>query len=72
MIDYLIKQAVEQHSPISIIYKKNDSFSHRKIKVIKLKDDTIWAYCYYRQDYRQFKIQNILSVAKTTESYYLT
>lgn len=70
MIDYLLKQAFEQHTPISIIYKKNNSFSQRKIKIIKLKDDTVWAYCYYRQDYRQFKIQHILSVAKSTEKFH--
>ena len=70
MIDYLLKQAFEQHTPISIIYKKNNSFSQRKIKIIRLNEDTVWAYCYFRQDYRQFKIDHILSVAKSSGTYH--
>ncbi len=70
MIDYLLRQAFEQHTPISIIYKKDNTFSQRRIKIIKLNEDTVWAYYYFRRDYRQFKIEHILSVAKPSGTYH--
>lgn len=70
MIAYLLKQALEQQSPISIIYERNNTFSQRKIKIIKLNEDTIWAYCYYRKDFRQFKLKHILSVENPRKRYH--
>lgn len=61
MSDYIIKSSLEDHKIITIMYMKNEEISQRNIKVLKIKDDEIEAYCYLRHQVRHFKKQNILS-----------
>jgi predicted DNA-binding transcriptional regulator YafY len=41
--------------------KKNNKISQRNIKVLKMQDDEIEAYCYLRHQVRHFKKENILA-----------
>jgi predicted DNA-binding transcriptional regulator YafY len=61
MVDYILKSSLNQNKEIIIVYQTKDNITQRKIKVIKIKNDIIEAYCYYRHQIRHFKKENILS-----------
>lgn len=67
MFDYVLKHSLSEHKIISIIYmdKKDNKLSQRNIKVLKMQDDEIEAYCYLRQQVRHFKKENILAAEYT-------
>ena len=61
MSDYVLRSSLEDHKIITIMYVRNEEISQRNIKVLKIKDDEIEAYCYLRHQVRHFKKENILS-----------
>ncbi len=61
MIKYILKKSFEDNIVIQIIYDKDDIITKRNIKVKKIYENKIKAYCYLRRDIRFFKIDNILS-----------
>ena len=62
MVDYILKNSLIEHKIITIMYQANDEkISQRDIKVIKVKDNDIEAYCYLRHQIRHFRKENILS-----------
>lgn len=65
MYDYILKRALENHKIITTMYQKGNELTQRKIKVIKIKDDGIEAYCYLRCQIRHFKKNNILAAMYT-------
>lgn len=59
----LLKRAASTETKLEMIYLSNDgAVSQRIIKVLKVSDDGIKAFCYYRKKFRTFKLENILSV----------
>lgn len=67
MYDYVLKHALSEHKIISIIYmnRSDNKLSQRNIKVLKIQDDEIEAYCYLRHQVRRFKKENILAAEYT-------
>ncbi|CAM4028021.1 WYL domain-containing protein [Lederbergia lenta] len=62
-MDGLLRRAVGTQDKIEMIYLSNDgTVSQRTIKVLKVTNESIKAYCYYRKKFRTFKLTNILSV----------
>jgi predicted DNA-binding transcriptional regulator YafY len=61
MTDYILKTSLTEHKIITIIYQTKDKITQRKVRVIKIENDTIEAYCYLRHQIRHFKLENILS-----------
>ena len=58
----LFIRASESKEKIVIFYMDaNNKITQRFVKVIKLNDDYMLAYCYYRKKLRTFKIEHILS-----------
>lgn len=67
MYDYVLKHSLSEHRIISIIYmnKSDNKLSQRNIKVLKIQNDEIEAYCYLRHQVRHFKKENILAAEYT-------
>jgi predicted DNA-binding transcriptional regulator YafY len=65
MYDNFLKTSMEGHKAINIMYMKNTEITQRKIKVLKIKDNDIEAYCYLRHGIRHFRKDNILAVEYT-------
>jgi predicted DNA-binding transcriptional regulator YafY len=65
MVDYVLRRALEDHQEITIMYIKGSDITERKIKVKKIDNDNIEAYCYLRHQIRHFKKENILSAMYT-------
>lgn len=61
MYDYILKRALQDNKIISIMYQKGNKFTQRNIKIIKIKENDIEAYCYLRHQIRHFKKENILA-----------
>lgn len=60
---YLLKKAEETKIPIQIIYINNkNQITQRVIKVSKVTDTSVKAYCYRKRQFRTFKLENVLSV----------
>ncbi|MED5102422.1 hypothetical protein P9858_20030 [Niallia circulans] len=59
----LLKRAVMNGEVLEMIYlNTKGEISQRRIKVIKLNDESFSAYCFTRKQQRTFKISNILSI----------
>ena len=59
----LLKRAVMNGEFLEMIYlNTKGEISQRRIKVIKLNDESFSAYCFTRKQQRTFKISNVLSV----------
>lgn len=65
MVDYVLKHALEDHHAVTIMYIKGKEITERKIKVNRIVDSDVEAYCYLRHQVRHFKIENILSAMYT-------
>ncbi len=65
MFDNVLKTSLAAHKVITIMYQKGNNFTQRNIKIIKIKDDDIEAYCYLRHQIRHFKKDNILAAMYT-------
>jgi predicted DNA-binding transcriptional regulator YafY len=63
MIDHILKASLENNMVITIIYQKGSEITKRNIRVLKITDDSIEAYCYLRHQVRRFKRSSILSAA---------
>ncbi|WP_188456430.1 WYL domain-containing protein [Virgibacillus oceani] len=58
----LLVNSVETNQKLEIIYlSDHNQLSQRVIKVIRVKDDTVLAYCFSKKEVRTFKLDNILS-----------
>lgn len=64
-MEYVLKSSLEAHKTINIVYKKKNEITQRKVKVLKIKDNDIEAYCYLRKQIRHFKKENILAAQYT-------
>lgn len=60
-MEKVLKLSLELNRPIVIMYMSKKGISRRKIKIMRLEDDRIYAYCFLREKYRYFIIDNILS-----------
>lgn len=65
MFDNVLKTSLAAHKVITIMYQKDNKFTQRNIKIIKISDDDIEAYCYLRHQIRRFKKHNILAAMYT-------
>ncbi|MBU5484953.1 hypothetical protein KQI86_11455 [Clostridium sp. MSJ-11] len=65
MYDYVLRTSLTEHKIIDIMYLKGNEITQRKIKVIKINDNNIEAYCYLRNNIRHFKKENILAAMYT-------
>ena len=64
-MEHVLKSSLDAHKIITIMYQKNKEITERKVKVLKMKDDDIEAYCYLRKQIRHFKKENILAAQYT-------
>lgn len=59
----LLKRAALKSETLEMIYQNNKGeISHRVIKIINLKDESFFAYCFTRKQQRTFKLTNVLSI----------
>lgn len=65
MFDNVLKTSLAAHKVITIMYQKGNIFTQRNIKIIKISDDDIEAYCYLRHQVRHFKKDKILAAMYT-------
>lgn len=65
MYDYVLRTSLVEHKVIDIMYLKGMEITQRKIKVLKINDNNIEAYCYLRKSIRHFKKDNILAAMYT-------
>ncbi|WP_017413782.1 hypothetical protein [Clostridium tunisiense] len=61
MYENYLKTSLEEHKVITIMYMKNSEITQRKIKVLKIKDREIEAFCYLRHSIRHFRKESILA-----------
>ena len=64
-MEHVLKSSLDAHKIITIMYQKNTEITQRKVKVLKIKDEDIEAYCYLRKQIRHFKKDNILAAQYT-------
>lgn len=64
-MEYILKSSLDAHRTVNIVYQKNNVITQRKVKILKIEDNYIEAYCYLRKQIRHFKKENILA-AKCT------
>jgi len=58
----LFLRSIEEKEKIIIFYMDgNNNVTQRYVRVLKLNDTFMLAYCYYRKKIRTFKLENILS-----------
>ena len=61
MYDYVLRTSLTAHKIITIMYQKGNEITQRNIRVLRINDKDIEAYCYLRRSVRHFKIENILA-----------
>jgi len=67
MIEFVLKNAELSKMPIMIVYQKGSEITLRKIKVKRINNDIIQAYCFKKRGIRNFKRQNVLAAIKVGE-----
>ena len=65
MFDYVLKNSLLDHRIVTIMYQRGREITQRNIKITKLEDNDIEAYCYLRKQVRHFKKENILAAMYT-------
>ncbi|WP_055667356.1 hypothetical protein [Desnuesiella massiliensis] len=65
MFDYELKTSLSEHKIINIMYLKGEEITLRKIRVLKINNSDIKAYCYLRHGIRHFRKDNILAAVYT-------
>lgn len=61
----MIMRSIQNKEKLEMIYLSSDNrVSQRVVRVLKLNDDMIMAYCYTKRTIRTFKLENILSVGQ--------
>ncbi|AKL95038.1 hypothetical protein CACET_c15890 [Clostridium aceticum] len=61
MVDFSLKYSLENKVPVTIMYQKGLEITQRRIKVLKIEDNKIIAYCFKRRANRIFKKDSILA-----------
>jgi predicted DNA-binding transcriptional regulator YafY len=62
----LLKRAIEDKHLVELIYlDQKNQITQRKVFPYEIKEKHLRAYCFYRQQYRLFKLDQILSVFPT-------
>ena len=61
MADYVLKNSLQDHRIVTIMYQRVKVITQRNIRIMKLNDKDIEAYCYLRHQVRHFKKENILA-----------
>lgn len=61
MVNYVLKNSLQDHRIVTIMYQRRKEIVQRDIRVMKLTDKDIEVYCYLRHQVRHFKKGNILS-----------
>ncbi|MBZ9686945.1 hypothetical protein G9F72_011475 [Clostridium estertheticum] len=65
MFDYVLKNSFQDHRIVTIMYQGRKEITQRDIRIIKVMDKDIEAYCYLRHQVRHFKKENILAARYT-------
>ncbi|MFC7366465.1 MULTISPECIES: WYL domain-containing protein [Bhargavaea] len=59
----LLMKCMKRHQLADMIYIGSDgSITKRRVRLLRLREDSVTAYCFLRQERRTFKIDRILSV----------
>jgi predicted DNA-binding transcriptional regulator YafY len=62
MVDFVLRRAVQSGKRIQLIYlDQNHRLTHRFVRVLKLTDDKVMAFCYLRRKPRWFERARILA-----------
>lgn len=61
MVRHILKNALMDHKSVMIIYDHEGEITERLIKVIRVENNNIIAFCCLKEDIRKFKIDNILA-----------
>jgi predicted DNA-binding transcriptional regulator YafY len=62
MDESMLKNSLQDHKIVTIMYQSGKEITQRDIRIMKLMDKDIEAYCYLRHQVRHFKKENILAV----------
>jgi predicted DNA-binding transcriptional regulator YafY len=65
MYEKFLKTSLNEHKLVTIMYAKGSEITQRNIKVLKINDNDIEAYCYLRHNIRHFRKDNILAAQYT-------
>ncbi|MEG1797002.1 MAG: hypothetical protein RR262_10935 [Clostridium sp.] len=65
MYDNFLKTSLNEHKIVTIMYVKGNEITQRNIKVLKINDNDIEAFCYLRHNIRHFRKDNILAAQYT-------
>lgn len=60
-MDKVLRLSLELNKPVVIMYMGKNGISRRKIRVIRMEEKRVYAYCYLREANRYFIFDNILS-----------
>lgn len=59
----MIEKSIQSHRLLDMVYLSEcGQVSQRRIKVLKMKKDFIYAFCFLRQSTRSFRVNNILAL----------
>ena len=61
MVDQVLKSSLQDRRIITIMYQSENGVTQRDIKIIKLTEENVEAYCYLRHQVRHFRKENILA-----------
>lgn len=61
MFDYVLINSLKDHRIVTIMYQGRKDITQRDIRIMKVMDKDIEAYCYLRHQIRHFKKENILA-----------
>ena len=62
MDEYMLKNSLLDHKIVTIMYQRGKEITQRDIRIMKLMDKDVEAYCYLRHQVRHFKKGNILAI----------
>jgi predicted DNA-binding transcriptional regulator YafY len=62
MDESMLKNSLQDHKIVTIMYQSGKEITQRDIRIMKLMDKDIEAYCYLRHQVSHFKKENILAV----------
>ncbi|MCA0969046.1 hypothetical protein LCM20_00415 [Halobacillus litoralis] len=62
-MEFLLKRSLEDKMKLDIIYvSKSGDVTQRTIRVVRIREDHVAAYCFERREVRTFRRENILSL----------
>ena len=62
MGEYILKNSLQDHKIVTIMYQVGKEITQRDIRIIKLMDKDVEAYCYLRHQVRHYKKEKILAI----------